>query len=156
MARKQGVKAARPRRDDLPTIGVSRLRASGVIKPDALSVWVSFGEGPDALRREIGVAHVHFPNGGSWSFFLAPCCGRKARTLRLYDGRVVCGRCDGLMSRTQADWRHPAARAELIEGLRRRLATAKTRRKRLEISLRRALVFDRRQRLGKILDELGH
>jgi hypothetical protein len=54
--------------DDLETVSASRLRASGAITADATSVVVSFGQGSDALRREVRVVHREFPNGGGWSF----------------------------------------------------------------------------------------
>jgi hypothetical protein len=68
------------------------LRASGAITADATSVLVSFGQGADALRREVRVVHRKFPNGGSWSLFLCPNCGRRVRKLRLHE-KVMCWRC---------------------------------------------------------------
>ena len=50
--------------DDLPSISISRLRASGVVTSDTKSVDIVFGEGNDGLRREVKVAHRRFPNGG--------------------------------------------------------------------------------------------
>ena len=32
-------------------------------------------------------------NGGSWSFFGCPVCGRKAQTLRLLGAEILCARC---------------------------------------------------------------
>jgi hypothetical protein len=65
-----------PFQDDLETVSVSRLRASGAITADATSVVVSFGQGDDALRREVRVVHRKFPNSGGWSFFVCPVCRR--------------------------------------------------------------------------------
>ena len=49
------------------------------------------------LKRQVKLWHMRFPwNGGSWSFFLCPHCGRKCAILRLYDGRFTCRLCDGL------------------------------------------------------------
>lgn len=137
-------KARRPRRDDLPAVHVSPLRAAGVITPAMNSIEIAFGE----LRREVRLTHRHFPKGGSWSFFLCPSCSRRVRTLRLYDGRLVCRRCDGLLDRCQMEGR---GTGERIERLRQQLYGAKPARKRrkaLELSLRRALIVDRRKRLG--------
>lgn len=143
-------KAERPRRDDLPTVRVSPLRANHTITPDAKTVVIAFGE----LTREVRVTHRLFPargpegKRGSWSFFICPTCSRRARTLRLYDGRAVCQRCDGLLARCQMEGRRTRER---IERLRNQLygpKPARQRRKALEMSLRRALIVDRRKRLG--------
>ena len=73
-----------------PTI--SRLRASGVVTAETRSVVVTFGEGESALAREVRVIHQIFPNGGSWSFFVCPACGRPARVLKLHE-KPMCRRC---------------------------------------------------------------
>jgi hypothetical protein len=57
------------------------------------SVWIGFGK--IELKREIRLAHRHFPNGGSWTFFLCPRCDRRVRRLRLNDGKAMCSRCRG-------------------------------------------------------------
>jgi hypothetical protein len=79
--------------DDLPTSPtISRLRASGVVTAETRSVVVTLGEGESALSREVRVTHQIFPNGGSWSFFVCPACGRPARVLKLHD-KPMCRRC---------------------------------------------------------------
>jgi hypothetical protein len=78
--------------DDLASISISRLRASGVVASDTKSVEIVFGEGHDGLRREVKVVHRRFPNGGEWSFFLCPVCERPARILKLQD-KPMCRRC---------------------------------------------------------------
>ena len=134
-----GKRAGLPFKDDLPSVSSSRMRRAGAITPDSLSVKVCFGD----LEREVRVAHRHFPNGGGWSFFLCPSCSRRVRTLRLYDGRVVCRWCDGLFYRCQV--RDSTNR---IERLRQALYGPnphyKSRRP-LEIALRRALLTERRK-----------
>jgi hypothetical protein len=59
--------------DDLETVNVSRLRASGAITADASSVVVSFGQDDDALRREFRVVHCQVSEQrrlGAFSFVL--------------------------------------------------------------------------------------
>jgi hypothetical protein len=153
-----GKRANLPIREELPTVGVSRLRALHLITPSMTSAVVAFGEGDDALKREIRVSHLKFPNGGSWSFFHCPSCAKRVRTLRLYDGRVVCNGCDGLVHTDR-----PGDKAGVIERLRKRLYGREGRLNRpglverphrLEVALRRALIVQRRQRLGGARDGL--
>ena len=47
--------------DELPSIGVSRLRAMGAIKLEDRQVVIPFV----GQNKLIGVAHTKFPNGGS-------------------------------------------------------------------------------------------
>jgi hypothetical protein len=71
----------------------------------------------------VGLWHLHFPNGGGWSYFLCPTCGQKAQRLRLLAGQVLCRRCllhRGVRSRLEplSVKRRAAFRApELIERL---------------------------------------
>src|SRR5580704_13361545 len=44
------------------------------------------------VSREVLLWHLHFPNGGGWSFFLCPSCGRRARVLKLFE-KIGCRRC---------------------------------------------------------------
>jgi hypothetical protein len=76
--------------DDFPSISVSRMRASGEITAETKTTTVTFGE----VGFNVALALLRFPNGGSWSFFVCSC-GRKCRTLRLYDGGLACRRCLG-------------------------------------------------------------
>jgi hypothetical protein len=142
--------ASRPRRDDLPVVTSSRLRALGLIKPGAETVTFELG----GVKLSARLWHMAFPNGGGWSFFLCPSCGVRARTLRLYDGRAVCRRCDGLLSICQAgrgfdlEARIARLRQRLYDGRGRSWGRATPeRRAQLEISLRRALIRQRRLRL---------
>lgn len=145
-----------PRRDDLPFVTSSRLRALGVIKDGEASALIEVG----GLAREVKLAHRRFPNGGSWSFFLCPACGRRCRILRLYDGKLVCHRCDGLYLRCQ--WGDGAPdKGPRIARLRALLATDQATVKpdpsgrrarrihRLETALRRALLAEREARIEK-------
>jgi hypothetical protein len=71
--------------DDLPAISVSRLRASGAVTAEMR--WTT------VAGVEVGLQLVRFANGGSWSFFVCPHCGRRARVLKLFEGSVLCWRC---------------------------------------------------------------
>jgi hypothetical protein len=119
---------------------VSRLRATGVIKPGDTTVIIAFGD----FKPTVHVVHRHFPHGGSWSFFLCPSCGRRVRTLRLHEGRIVCRMCDGLRAASRTD------KVGVIERLKRLLYGGGKiqRRARLERSLRRKIIVQRRKRLG--------
>ena len=72
--------------DDLPSISASRMRAAGLIRPNETTATVAF---PDAPTFVVALQHIRFPNRGGWSFFVCPC-GRRCRTLRLYDGSLGC------------------------------------------------------------------
>ena len=77
--------------DDLSrSESVSWLRAAGVITAATMVTTVAFGD----CSFNVSVAHRHFPNGGSWSFFVCPC-GRRCRVLRLYDRSLACRWCLG-------------------------------------------------------------
>jgi hypothetical protein len=78
--------------DDLASLSISRLRASGVVTRDTKLVEIVFGEGNNGLTREVKVVHRRFPNGGEWSFFLCPICERPARILKLHE-KPMCRRC---------------------------------------------------------------
>ena len=128
-------KTPKLRRADLPFLAVWSLRAAKVIDPSMNDVEVEVG----GLKRKVGLWHMHFRhNGGSWSYFLCPHCGRKCQILRLCDGRIACRSCDGL----------PNERVKDIERLRQKLAKSSLHeRSSLEVSLRRAIIAERRERL---------
>jgi hypothetical protein len=75
--------------DDLPSICVSRLRASGAITTEMTRTTIGIAD----VEAEVGLDLVRFRNGNSWSFFRCPCCGLRARVLKLFDGCVLCWRC---------------------------------------------------------------
>ena len=75
--------------DELLSVSVSRLRASGAIRLEDRQALIPFGEQP----KLIGVAHTKFPNGGSWSYFRCPKCGRRAKKLWLFDDAPRCRLC---------------------------------------------------------------
>jgi hypothetical protein len=149
--------------DDLVSVNSARLRALGVIRPGAASAVVRFGEGADALVREVEVWHRQFRNGRGISLFLCPACGGKAQLLKLYDGRLRCRNClrrSGVQFRiaygTRAE--RALAREKRIEALKAKLAGGPlrlrplpqmtvARRRELELSLRRALIREREKLL---------
>jgi hypothetical protein len=74
--------------DDCPSVSVSRMRALGEVREDMARVRVTIA----GVSREVLLWHLRFPNGGGWSFFLCPSCGRRARVLKLNE-RIACWRC---------------------------------------------------------------
>jgi hypothetical protein len=75
--------------DQLASVGVSRLRATGAIRLEDRQGIILFGE----QNKLIGVAHTKFPNGGSWSYLVCPKCGRRAKRLWLVDDAPRCRLC---------------------------------------------------------------
>src|ERR1700722_879567 len=154
----------------LTSPSVSRLRAFGVLDRSTKSVLISFGQGEDALRREVRVTHRQFPNGGGWSFFACPQCERRACVLKLHDGAVMCWRCCAARgaryrsasgSPAQRDAARQARLSELHElldggpaGLHPRGGRALDRKRELTISFRRAMIRQRQDLLPLRLDEL--
>jgi hypothetical protein len=61
--------------DELVSVSVSRLRASGAIRLEDRHGIIAFGD----KQKLVGVAHTKFPNGGSWSFFICPRCGGRKK-----------------------------------------------------------------------------
>jgi hypothetical protein len=135
--------------DDLPSISISRLRATGAVTAEMTRTTIGIAD----VEVEVGLELVKFANGGSWSFFLCPFCGRKARILKLLEGCVLCWVCchrrgaryrvwrnGGL--RQRAELRIPKLRAQLESSTSLRLKSGlwgtMERRSRLEARLRRA------------------
>jgi hypothetical protein len=141
--------AVRLTQDSSSAISISRLRALGAVREGMDRVTVTI----DGLAREVRLSHMRFPNGGGWSFFLCPSCGRRARVLRLFE-RIGCRRCTGSEGKPLRYRVQFGDRSQRIERLRQRLyggpARAKPRpgrtldrRKWLEHALRRALIAER-------------
>ena len=142
--------------DDCPSISVSRMRALGEVTEEMARVRVTVA----GVSREVRLWHLHFPNGGGWSFFLCPVCGRRARVLKLNE-RIACWRCtrSGDPERRLVYRVEQGDRAQRIERLRQRLCGAPARVKprqgrtidrrwRTEQALRRALIVERRRVKG--------
>jgi hypothetical protein len=45
------------------------------------------------IEKEVSLHLRRFSNGGSWSLFVCPACGRRAQTLRLLGDDLVCRSC---------------------------------------------------------------
>ena len=75
--------------DELVSVAASRLKATGAIRLEDRQALIPFGE----QNKLIGVAHTKFPNGGSWSYFVCPKCGRRAKRLWLVDDAPRCRLC---------------------------------------------------------------
>ena len=152
--------------DDLPSINISRLRATDVITPETTEFLVKLGD----VEQTVGVYLRNFPNGGSWSLFIAPCCAKKVRLLRLLNGRLLCCRCcrargmlyrsDPTSSRRRAELRIPKLRAmlESDKPLRLKPSTMRgkmERRGRHEAALQRNLLILRRHELAELAKVMG-
>jgi hypothetical protein len=137
--------------DDCSSISVSRLRALGVVTEAMRSVSVTIA----GLSREVRLSHMRFPNGGGWSFFICPSCGRRARVLKLFE-KIACWRCtrSGSRSRPLLYRVQQGDKAGRIVRLRERLRSGPARLKprpgrtidrrwRIEQALRRALIAER-------------
>ena len=81
--------------EDLPSARSPPLRAKGIINPSMSSAVVDFVDvsGVVVAAVELQLYHRTFPNGGGWTQFIAQCCGRRARVLRLHNGVPTCVRC---------------------------------------------------------------
>jgi hypothetical protein len=108
------------------------------------------------------LSHLQFPNGGSWSFFVCPC-GRRARTLRLFEGGLACRQClgaRGLRPRVQLIATHKRAAYLAAKRLERLTSSSPARlhprpgrmldkRVNIENALRRSLIVARQHRAAR-------
>jgi hypothetical protein len=94
-----GPKSDAPRRDDLPVVSSVTLQREDRVNRDTAVVELMLGDCFFTVR----MGQLKFPNGGFWSLFVCPTCGRTARILRLLGERLTCQRCDGLLYRSQLD-----------------------------------------------------
>ena len=148
--------------DDLPSVSVSRTRALGEITAATKVASVAFGE----ASFNVVISLRRFPNGGSWSFFLCPC-GRRARTLRLFEGGLACRQClgaRGLRPRVQlirtekrASYLAPKLLARLNSATSARLCPRPgrvlDRRANLEFALRRSRIVARKHGVDRAKDQ---
>jgi hypothetical protein len=75
--------------DQLVSVGVSRLKATGLIRLEDQWAHIPFGE----QTKLIGVSHTQFPSGGSWAYFRCPKCGARSKKLWLVDDAPHCRLC---------------------------------------------------------------
>jgi hypothetical protein len=143
--------------DDFPSLSVSHMRAVGEIRPQMKTAVVQFS---DADTFIVALSHLRFPNGGGWSFFIC-ACGRRCRTIRLFEGSLACSGClraRGFRPRVQLIATHeraayvvPRRLARLTSAsparLRPRRGRVLDRRVRLEGAIRRSLIVARKHAL---------
>jgi hypothetical protein len=75
--------------DELVSVSISRLRATGAIRLEDRHGIIAFGD----KQKLVGVAHTKFPNGGSWPYFRCPKCGARSRKLWLVEDAPHCRLC---------------------------------------------------------------
>jgi hypothetical protein len=97
--------------DEFECVKIPRLRATGVVQLDAPHAIIQVGD----KQKLIGLAHVRFRNGGSWSLFRCPKCARRANRLWLIEDRPLCRHCcEGIGIVHRSKWgfgRHERLRA---------------------------------------------
>jgi hypothetical protein len=97
--------------DEFECVKIPRLRAMGVVQLDAPHAIIQVGD----RQKLIGLAHVRFRNGGSWSLFRCPKCARRANRLWLIEDRPLCRHCcEGIGIVHRSKWgfgRHERLRA---------------------------------------------
>ena len=144
--------------DDLPGVSVSRLRALGDITEEMNVATIKLGE----YEFTVGLSLFHWPNGGSWSFFVCPC-GRRARIIRLFEGGLACCRClkaRGLHARVElvrterraallTPKRLERLKSEAPARLHPRPGRMLDRRANIELALRRSLILERRAKIAQ-------
>jgi hypothetical protein len=81
--------------DEFEKVRVSRFRAMGVIDPAKHTALIPF---PGGKTKLIYTAHTRFPNGGGFSYFVCPKCGKLAVQLWLIDDAPLCTRCCDAMN----------------------------------------------------------
>ena len=75
--------------DEFQYVKASYFRARGVIDPAKRTALIPFG----GKTKILDTAHTHFPNGGGFSYFGCPGCGRRASRLYLVADAPRCVKC---------------------------------------------------------------
>jgi hypothetical protein len=92
--------------DEFLCVKIPRLRAMGVVQLDAPHAIIQVGD----RQKLIGLAHTKFRNGGSWSHFRCPTCGRRTNRLWLIEDRPLCRYCcEGMGIVHRSKWRRNLA-----------------------------------------------
>jgi hypothetical protein len=105
--------------DEFECVKIPRLRAMGVVQFDAPHAIIQV----DDSRKLIGLAHVRFRNGGSWSLFRCATCAHRANRLWIIEDRPLCRHCcEGIGIVHRSKWgfgRHERLRArdQKLDGL---------------------------------------
>jgi hypothetical protein len=87
--------------DDFLCVKIPRLRATGVVQLDGPHAIIQVGD----RQKLIGLAHVRFRNGGSWSLFRCPKCSRRCNRLWSVDDAPRCVKCcNGLNIWHRSKW----------------------------------------------------
>jgi hypothetical protein len=87
--------------DEFECVKIPRLRAMGVVQLDAPHAIIQVGD----RQKLIGLTHLRFANGGSWSLFRCLTCARRANRLWLIEDRPLCAKCcNGLNIRHRTKW----------------------------------------------------
>jgi hypothetical protein len=79
----------RPFFDEFTKLRISRFRATGIVDPAKRYALIPVGE----RQKLIGTAHVHFPTGGGFSYFICPRCAKLAQSLYFIDDAPLCRHC---------------------------------------------------------------
>ena len=147
--------------DELPSVRVTDMRRSGGLTPDMSHISVTLhGDDGSPVSTAVGIVRVRMRSGGVFLQFICGSCGRRARVLRLYAGRVMCGRCTGLRYWCEGKpaVRRAQHRVERLKATRfhgspvsRRPGRTMERRAQLTASLRRSEAVVRRHFAGRIL-----
>jgi len=88
--------------DEFEKVRISRFRAMGVVDPAKDHALIPF---PNGKIKLIGTQHITIRNGGGWSRFLCPKCGRRALVLYLIEDAPLCVKCCDLLNiKDRAHW----------------------------------------------------
>ena len=76
--------------DEFSKVRISRFRAMGIVDPAKSQALIPF---PNGKTKLIGTYHIAIRNGGGWSRFLCPKCGRRCLVLYLVEDAPLCVKC---------------------------------------------------------------
>ena len=71
--------------DEFECVKIPRLRATGVVQLDAPHTIIQVGD----RHKLIGLAHVRFRNGGSWSLFRCPTMRAQGKSPLAHRGQAA-------------------------------------------------------------------